>query len=87
MSPALKILALLGELGADVGYHDPHVAALPELGLRSRPLEEALGDADLVLIVTAHPSVDHDVVAKRARLVLDLRGVTRGSGVQDVVRL
>ncbi len=87
MSPALKILALLGELGADVGYHDPHVASLPELGLRSRPLEEALGDADLVLIVTAHPSVDHDVVAKRARLVLDLRGVTRGSGVQDVVRL
>ncbi|HWF32268.1 MAG TPA: nucleotide sugar dehydrogenase [Solirubrobacteraceae bacterium] len=87
MSPALKILALLGELGADVGYHDPHVAALPELGLHSRPLEEALGDADLVLIVTAHPSVDHDVVAKRARLVLDLRGVTRGSGVQDVVRL
>jgi UDP-N-acetyl-D-glucosamine dehydrogenase len=87
MSPALKIVSLLNELGADVSYHDPHVAALPELGLRSRPLEEALGDADLVLIVTAHPSVDHDHVAKRARLVLDLRGVTRGSGVKDVVRL
>jgi UDP-N-acetyl-D-glucosamine dehydrogenase len=87
MSPALKILSLLGELGADVSYHDPHVAALPEFGLRSRPLEEALSDADLVLIVTAHPSVDHDDVAKRARLVLDLRGVTRSSGVKDAVRL
>jgi UDP-N-acetyl-D-glucosamine dehydrogenase len=87
MSPALKILSLLGELGADISYHDPHVAALPEFGLRSRPLEEALSDADLVLIVTAHPSVDHDEVAKRARLVLDLRGVTRSSGVKDAVRL
>jgi UDP-N-acetyl-D-glucosamine dehydrogenase len=87
MSPALKILSLLGELGADVSYHDPHVAALPEFGLRSRPLDEALSDADLVLIVTAHPSVDHDDVARRARLVLDLRGVTRSSGVKDAVRL
>ncbi len=32
-SPALKIIALLRELGAEVGYHDPHVPELPELGL------------------------------------------------------
>ena len=38
-SPALKIIALLRELGAEVGYHDPHVPALAELGLRSLPLE------------------------------------------------
>ena len=33
-SPALKIIELLRELGADVRYHDPHVAALSEFGLR-----------------------------------------------------
>ena len=33
-SPALKIVALLGALGADIVYHDPHVAALPDSGLR-----------------------------------------------------
>jgi UDP-N-acetyl-D-glucosamine dehydrogenase len=86
-SPALKILHLLRELGADVAYHDPHVASLPELGLASRPLQELLGNADLVLIVTAHPGVDHDLIAQRARLLVDLRGVTRSSGVADVVRL
>ena len=31
-SPALKIIALLRELGAEVGYHDPHVPELPEFG-------------------------------------------------------
>src|SRR5205807_3481002 len=76
-SPALKILHLLRELGAEVAFHDPHVASLPELGLESRPLQELLGDADLALIVTAHPGVDHDLIAQRARLLVDLRGVTR----------
>jgi len=86
-SPALKIISLLLELGAEVSYHDTHVPALAEFGLINMPLEEAVKDADLVLIVTAHPDVDHDVVARRARLVVDLRGVTRASQLSSVVRL
>jgi UDP-N-acetyl-D-glucosamine dehydrogenase len=86
-SPALKIIALLRELGADVSYHDPHVPSVAEFSLASVELEQAVADADLTLIVTAHPSVDHDLVARRARLVLDLRGVTRTTSSPDVVRL
>ena len=37
-SPALKIIELLRERGADVAYHDPHVPELPEFGLRSADL-------------------------------------------------
>lgn len=77
-SPALKIIELLRSLGGELHYHDPHVPSLPELGLASMPLEEALADADLALIVTAHPGVDHDLALRSARVVLDLRGVTRG---------
>src|ERR1700689_2858176 len=76
-SPALKIISLLRELGADVVYHDPHVSALEEFSLASTPLEQTLADADLTVIVTAHPSVDHERVSALSRLVLDLRGVTR----------
>jgi UDP-N-acetyl-D-glucosamine dehydrogenase len=88
-SPALKILELLGELGAELRYHDPHVPSLPEFGLHNLPLEDALADADLALIVTAHPSVDHELVSGRARLVVDLRGITRSfaAGATNVVRL
>jgi UDP-N-acetyl-D-glucosamine dehydrogenase len=86
-SPALKILTLLRALGAELVYHDPHVPELPELDLRSVPLEEALRDADLALIVTAHPTVDHALAAERARVVVDLRGVTRGAPVANTVRL
>jgi UDP-N-acetyl-D-glucosamine dehydrogenase len=78
---------LLRELGAEVHYHDSHVPALTDFGLSNEPLEDALEDADLVVIVTAHPGVDYELVARRARLVVDLRGVTRSTSAGNVVRL
>jgi len=41
----------------------------------------------LALIVTAHPDVDYELLARRARLVVDLRGVTRSSNIGNVIRL
>jgi len=86
-SPALKIIALLGALGADLVYHDPHVPALPERGMQSHGFDEALEGADLALIVTAHPGVDHEAIAERAPLVVDLRGVTRHTATRRAVLL
>jgi UDP-N-acetyl-D-glucosamine dehydrogenase len=86
-SPALKIISLLRDLGAEVRYHDPYVPALAEFGLTSTPLQDAVADADLALIVTAHPDVDYELLTRRARLVVDLRGVTRSSSDANVVRL
>ena len=76
-SPALKIIELLRDRGADVAYHDPHVPELVDHDLRSIALDDAVASADLVVIVTAHPSVDHEAVARSASRLLDLRGVTR----------
>src|SRR6202140_3535284 len=45
-SPALKIIALLRDLGADVLYHDPHVPSLAEFALQSVELEQAVADTD-----------------------------------------
>ncbi len=86
-SPALKIAALLSELGAQVSYHDPHVPALEELGLESVSLDEALEASDLAVIVTAHAEIDIGAVVAAAPRVLDLRGVTRGIEADNVVRL
>src|SRR4051812_415622 len=79
-SPALKIIRLLRDRGADLAYHDPHVPELAELGLHSSPLPAAADGVDLAVIVTAHPSIDHRGITERAQLTLDLRGVTRGLG-------
>jgi UDP-N-acetyl-D-glucosamine dehydrogenase len=86
-SPALKIIAVLRGLGAELVYHDPHVPALADYDLESVPLDEALEGADLALIVTAHKGVDYDGLAARVPCVIDLRGVTRARGVANVLRL
>jgi UDP-N-acetyl-D-glucosamine dehydrogenase len=86
-APALKIIRLLRELGADIAYHDPHVPELTEHGLASVDLDEEIASADIVCIVTAHPEVDHERVVREAQLVLDFRGVTRGIVAQNLVRL
>jgi UDP-N-acetyl-D-glucosamine dehydrogenase len=86
-APALKIIRLLGDLGAEIAYHDPHVPELPEFGLESVDLEAELTTADIACIVTAHPEVDHARVVREAQLVLDFRGVTRGMTAPNLVRL
>ena len=86
-SPAVRIMRLLDERGADLVYHDPHVPALPALGLESEDLDSALAGCDLAVIVTAHAGVDHGRVVERSPLVVDLRGVTRDLSAATVVRL
>ncbi len=86
-SPALKIMQLLEELGAELAYHDDHVPELAELRLRSESLDSALDGADAAVIVTAHPGLDVQRVVDGAPLVVDFRGVTRGIGAQHLVRL
>jgi len=85
-SPALKIISLLAELGAELHYHDPHVPALPEHNLTSSPFEDALTDTDLAIIVTAHPTIDHQEIAERVGAVVDLRGVLSRANA-NVMRL
>jgi UDP-N-acetyl-D-glucosamine dehydrogenase len=86
-SPALKIAALLGGLGARIAYHDPHVPELPSHGLRSEPYPSVLEDTDAAVIVTAHPGMDWEHLVRHVPTVVDLRGVTRGIRADSIVRL
>jgi UDP-N-acetyl-D-glucosamine dehydrogenase len=75
-SPALDIIRLLEAQGAEVSYHDPHVASFREDGhqYHSVPLTpETIAAADCVMIVTDHSAIDYRLVKDRARLVVDTR--------------
>jgi UDP-N-acetyl-D-glucosamine dehydrogenase len=75
-SPALKMIALLRGLGANVVYHDPHVASIPGHDIEGSDFADSLDEADCAVIVTAHEAVDHDEVARRVPVLVDLRGTT-----------
>ena len=77
-SPALDILVLLHQYGADVAYHDPYVPKFSEGGYdyESVPLTEpALRNVDAVLIVTDHTSIDWKLVKRASKLIVDTRHV------------
>jgi UDP-N-acetyl-D-glucosamine dehydrogenase len=86
-SPALEIIQLLQGKGGVVTYHDSFCAEIADDGhtgiqglpLRSQALTKgSLAAADVVLIVTDHSTVDYQLVADSASLVVDARGVMRG---------
>jgi UDP-N-acetyl-D-glucosamine dehydrogenase len=79
-SPAVKLIGLLENAGAQVSYHDPHVPEFEHNGLamRSVPLEP--GAYDCVVIVTDHASVDYEQLVEDAVLVVDLRNATGANG-------
>jgi UDP-N-acetyl-D-glucosamine dehydrogenase len=79
-SPALKLIQLLRQEGAEVSYHDPHVPDLPDHGLRSQDLDGSLANADCVAIVTAHSGIDYGRLADEAHLVVDFRNATGTNG-------
>jgi UDP-N-acetyl-D-glucosamine dehydrogenase len=82
-TPALRIMRLLREQGAELSYHDDYVPELSDLGLRSEWPDEP----DCVVIVTAHPGLDVERLVREAPLVVDFRGVTRGIEAPNLVRL
>lgn len=96
-SPAIEIIQLLQEKGAEVFYHDPHVPVIQDDGhtpiqglpLRSRELSGSLlRAADATVVVTDHTAVDYEQVANCARLVVDGRGIMKSfSGNARVVGL
>jgi len=84
-SPALKIMDILKQEGAEVSYNDPHIPRCagmrhyPHFDLVSTPLTEALvREADLVLLVTDHSAYDYAWLASQARLIVDTRNAFRG---------
>ena len=75
-SPALKIISLLRNAGADVSFHDPHVDRVDDLvSVAYEP-----GNYDCVVIVTDHSDIDYDALVDDAKLIVDLRNATGAKG-------
>ena len=82
-SPALDVIRLLHQRGADVSYHDPHVPVLTEEGIALNSVQltaETLKQADCVIIVTDHAAIDYKLIARHARSVVDTRHVLPKAG-------
>ena len=81
-SPALTIIELLKNAGAEVSYNDPYFPKVGrgrkyDLQMKCAPLEN-LGQYDCVLIVTDHSDYDYERIVRESKLVVDTRKATGG---------
>lgn len=91
-SPAIDLIQLLRAKGAQVTFHDPHVARLDVENLSMAGIElgqKALENSDCVAIITDHTSYDWQWILEHSTLVMDTRNATKGiaPGACRVVKL
>jgi len=91
-SPALDVIGLLIQKGAQVSYHDPYIAQIhhDSWELESVPdLMAAVAAADCVVIITDHSSYDYPAILDATRLIVDTRNALGNLGKDNprVVRL
>ncbi len=88
-SPALDVIQLLEQRGAEVSYTDPYVASVRlegESTMQSTAYSaELLAGADCVVIITDHSIFDWQHVIDHSKLVVDTRNAT--GGMQGVARV
>src|SRR3972149_3520543 len=91
-SPALDVIGLLRQKGAEVLYHDPYIPQIQHDDWNLHSVPDVIAAArmvDCVVIVTNHKSYDYLALLENAALIVDTRN-TLGSFGRDhpkVVRL
>ena len=90
-SPAIRVIEALKKRGAEVSFYDPFVAEYRENGVVEKGLEalteEVLRQADLVMVTTAHTTVDYDFVAEHAELIFDTKNAMKNVSKRENIRV
>lgn len=82
-SPAVEVMELLQNAGAEIAYSDPHVPVFPKMREHKFELSsveltpESLAQFDAVVLTTDHAKFDYAMIRAYAQLIVDTRGVYR----------
>lgn len=81
-SPALDIISLLRQKGANISFYDPYVASIRlEDNIPMQTVEystDMLKNADCVVIVTDHSTLDWNEIGEHSKVIVDTRNVMNG---------
>ena len=83
-SPALDVIGLLADKGAEVSYHDPYCPSLKtHTDKIMRSVSDMLGtveNSDCVVIITNHSEYKYDEILEKAQLIVDTRNALGKAG-------
>ena len=79
-SPALEIINLLQNKGANINFNDPYFERIPKLrkykfNLKSINLTpKNISEFDVIVLATDHDFYDYEMIKKHGKLIIDTRG-------------
>ena len=80
-SPALDVMKLLKNDGAELSFYDPYVSFVGLNGNRMMGIEtltkETLNNSDAIVILTDHDQIDFQFVEENSDLIIDSRNVIK----------
>lgn len=80
-SPALEVIEILKDSGAEVSYYDPWIPQYRYHGKITRGMTEItpeqIEEYDLLMITAAHSNVDYEMLQKYAKVVFDTKNVMK----------
>ncbi len=81
-SPAIPVIDILKENGADVEFFDPYISSFKENGVVMEGIPtinaDIIAQYDLVMITCGHTNVDYDMIQKNAKAIFDTKNVMQG---------
>lgn len=90
-SPALRVIEILKEAGAEVTYFDPWVKEYKYKGTKASSIHELTADvlksSDLVMVTAAHTNVDYDFVQKNAPVIFDTKNAMKNVTVRENIEV
>lgn len=90
-SPALRVIEILKEAGAEVTYFDPWVKEYKYKGTKASSIPELTADvlksSDLVMVTAAHTNVDYDFVQKNAPVIFDTKNAMKNVTTRENIEV
>ena len=90
-SPAIRVIEELKKEGADVRFYDPCIRRYRHKGAwydgEEKLTAELLESSDIVVITTAHTTVDYDFVQQHARAVFDTKNAMKNVPARDNIEV
>ena len=90
-SPAIRVIEELEPTGAEVDFYDPYIASYKERGIVKEGLKEInesiVASYDLVMVTTAHTTVDYEMVQRSAQAIFDTKNVMKNINNRDNIEV
>lgn len=90
-SPAIDVIKVLKENGADVDFYDPFITEYKDNGEIFKGIEKIdegiIASYDLVMITASHSVLDYDMIQKNAKAIFDTKNAMKNVENRDKIEV